>query len=161
METGSVIKLVLAALLTLAVLAVWLLPRTRLAGRRVGERLFVATCWAGVLSGAAGLVVTFAWPGHVFEWHLWELAAMPLVLMYFCWIVVMRRAGTTAVLDEKQDFDMTRSGAITCALLIPAMLTAFLLHGRGLFDGALWFPYYLFVTLLVNSGGALYFFKRG
>jgi hypothetical protein len=67
-----VIKLVLAALLALAVLAAWLLPRTRLAGRRVGERLFVATCWAGVLSGAAGLVVTFSGAGEA-----WSRVAAP------------------------------------------------------------------------------------
>jgi hypothetical protein len=47
-------------------------------------------------------------------------------------LVVMRRAGTAAVLDEKQDFDMTWAGALAGALLIPAMLAAFPLHGRGL-----------------------------
>jgi hypothetical protein len=154
-------KVVLGALLLLAALAVWLLPKTRLAPeRRIGERLFMVTYVVGAICGAAGLVVLFVWPGRVREWHLWELAVMPLVLVYAYWIAVMRKARTSEVVDEKQNFDMTNAGGLAWGLSIPAMGAAFVLYEEGLFDPSLWFPYYLFVTLLLYSVATLYFFKR-
>jgi hypothetical protein len=72
----------------------------------------------------------------------------------------MRRAGTGQVLDEKQDADMTRAAATTWGVTIPAMCLAFVLPDAGLFDGGLWFPCYLFVTLLVFSATTLYYFRR-
>jgi hypothetical protein len=157
----SAIKLVLVVLLVLAGLGVWLLPKTRLVtARAVGERLFVVTCIVGVLCGAAGLLVLFAWPQRVLEWHLWEVAAMPLVLLYAYWMVVMRRARSCDVLDEKQNADMTSAGAVTWAISIPAMSLAFVLPDEGLLEGGLWFPCYLFITLLVFSATTLCYFRR-
>jgi hypothetical protein len=155
------IKFVLVTLLVLAGLAVWLLPRTRVAtSRTVSDRVFVATAIVGIVCSVAGLVLLLAWPQRVLQWHLWELAAMPLVLLYAYWLVVMRRARSAQVLDEKQDVDMTRAGAVAWGLSIPAMCLAFVLPDAGLFEGGLWFPWYLFVTLLVFSATTLYYFKR-
>ena len=155
------IKFGLVALLVLAGLAVWLLPKMRVGtSRTVSARLFVTTALAGMVSSVAGLLLLLAWPQRVLEWHLWEVAAMPLTLLYACWLVVMRRAGSTEVLDEKQDVDMTRAGAVTWAISIPAMCVAFVLPDAGLFEGGLWFPWYLFVTLLIFSATTLYYFKR-
>jgi hypothetical protein len=155
------IKLALVTLLVLAGLAVWLLPRTRVGtSRTVGGTLFVATSVVGILCSGAGLFVLFTWPRRVLEWHLWELAAMPLVLLYAYWLVVMRRARTGQVLDEKQDLDMTRAGAVTWGISIPAMCLAFVLPDVRLFEGGLWFPWYLFVTLLIYSATTLYYFRR-
>ncbi len=160
-EIESAIKLVLVALLVVAGAAVWVLPRTRLvAARTVGDTLFVVTAMVGIACGAIGLGVLFAWPQRVLEWHLWELAAMPLVLLYAYWLAIMRRAGTGQVLDEKQDADMTRAGALTWAISIPAMCVAFVLPDASLFDAGRWFPCYLFVTLLVFSATTLYYFRR-
>jgi hypothetical protein len=155
------IKLALVTLLVLAGLAVWLLPRTRIVtSRTVGGTLFVATSVVGIVCSAAGLLVLLIWPQRVLEWHLWELAAMPLVLLYAYWLVVMRRARTGQVLDEKQDLDMTRAGALTWGISIPAMCLAFVLPDARLFEGGLWFPWYLFVTLMVYSATTLYYFRR-
>jgi hypothetical protein len=160
-EMNVLSKLVLLVLLLLAGLAVWLLPKTRLVpGRRIGERFFVVTYVVGAVCGGAGLMVLFTWPGRVREWHLWELTVMPLVLVYAYWIAVMRKARTSEVVDEKQDSDMTKAGALAWGLSMPAMLLAFILYEAGLFDPALWFPYYLLVTLLFHSVGTLYLFKR-
>ena len=154
-------KLVLLAVLALAGLAVWLLPKTRLvSGREIGERLFVVTYVVGAFCGAAGLVALFAWPGRVRDWHLWELSLAPLVLLYAYWLAVMRKARTSQVIDEKQDADMAKAGALAWGLSVPGMLLAFQLYQAGLFDPTLWFPYYLLVTLLLHSVGTLYYFKR-
>ena len=156
----GVVKLLLVALMIVAAL-IALLPRRPAAGRPViGEKLFVATCVVGLLCGAAGLVVLLAWPQHVLAWHLWELAAMPLVLLYAYWIARMRAGATGRPLDDKEDFDMTRAAALTWSFSVPAMAVPFALAQKNAFDGGLWFPYFLFVTLLIDSGLTLYYFKR-
>ena len=154
-------KLILLTFLVLGGLAVWLLPRTKLmSGRQIGERLFVITFVVGALCAAAGLAVVFALPDRVLDWHLWELSVLPLVMLYAYWFAVMRRARGLQVLDEKQDANMARAGALAWGLSIPAMLLAFLLYQAGLFDPALWFPYFILVTLFLHSLGTLYYFKR-
>lgn len=163
MQTGIeiAIKLVLVGVLIAAALAVWLLPKTRhMTSRAVTGSLFTATAAVGIVSSVAGLLVLFLRPKQVFEWHLWELAALPLVLLYAYWLVIMRRAGTLQVLDEKQDADMTRAAAVTWAVSIPATSLAFVLPDTSLLDGGLWFPCYLFVTLLVFSATTLFYFRR-
>ncbi len=157
----SVMKLVLALVLFAGGLGVWLLPKTSLVrSRRIGERLFVATCVVGVLCGATGLVLILVWPRQAIQWHLWEAAATPLALTYMYWMVIMRRAGSTNVVDEKQNLDMTNAGSLAWALSVPVMAVAWILSERGAFDNAVWFPYYLFVTLVLFSGATLYLFKR-
>jgi hypothetical protein len=154
-------KLIMLALLAVAGLAIWLLPKTTLVtGRRIGEKLFVVTYAVGVICGAAGLAAIFIWPEQVFEWHLMELSVAPLVLVYAYWLAVMRGAKTSQVTDEKQDADLARAGGLAWALTCPAMLVAFQLSLTGRFNPTLWFPYYLLVTLLLHSVATLYFFKR-
>lgn len=154
-------KLVLLTMLALGGLAVWLLPKTRFVSeRQIGERLFLITFVVGALCGAAGLAVVFALPDRVLDWHLWELSVLPLVMLYAYWFAVMRRARSLQVLDEKQDANMARAGALAWGLSIPAMLLVFLLYQAGRFNPALWFPYFILVTLLLHSLGTLYYFKR-
>lgn len=163
MQSGieSAVKVVALASLILAGLAVWLVPKTRWLNRRqVSERLFIATQVIGLVCGAVGLVVIFVWPQRAFEWHLWELAALPYALVYFYWIVIMRRARRLDVVDEKQDSNMAAGGGVTVGLGILAMLVAFLLHDHGLFDARLFFPYFLLVTIFLLSGATLLYFKR-
>ncbi len=150
------VKLVLVSLLVAAAGAAWLLPRARLvAARAIGDRLLSATLVVGAVGSAAGLAILLAWPARAIEWHLWEASIMPLTLLYVYWIVVMRRARTTEVLDERQDADLTRAGALTWAFSIPAMLLVYVLPNGTLLDGGRWFPCYLLVNVLVFSVIAL------
>ncbi len=159
--TEGVIKLVLVLLLLLAGLAAWLLPKTRLVRQRqIGERVFVATQIIGMLCGACGLMVVFAWPQRALEWHLWESAVMPYALVYVYWLVVMRRGRTTDVTDEKQSSNMATAAGMALAPLTIAMFVAFLLQENGLFLAALWYPYYLLVMVFCLSTCTLVTFKR-
>ena len=163
MQSGiaTLIKLILLIILVLVGLAIWLLPKTRLVKqRKINEKLFVVTCIAGVLCGACGLVVIFAWPQYILKGHLYELILMPSVLLYAYWIIIMRRARSMNVIDEKQNFDMANALGWTWVVSIIAMFAAFDLKDTGLFDAGLWFPYYIFVNLLVYSASTLYLFKR-
>jgi hypothetical protein len=164
MQSGieSVVKLVLVASLVLAGLAVWIVPKMGwLRHRQVGERLFIATQVVGMLCGVVGLVVIFAWPQQALESHLWELMVLPYALVYFYWIIIMRRARRLDVVDEKQGLNMATAGGVTVGLGIFAMFVAFVLHDRGIFDARLFYPYFLLVTILILSATTLLFFKRG
>jgi len=157
----KIIKLILVFIIALAILLYWLLPKTRLAKHfKMNERLFIITHVIGVICGLIGLVVTFIWPQVIIEWHLWEIIITPFALMEIYWLLIMRIRKTAAVLDEKQDYNMTKAGAITMAFLIPAMVIMFMLYYDKIYDGPIWFPYYFFVILLFFSGTTLFLFKK-
>jgi hypothetical protein len=157
----KIIKLILVFIIALAIVLYWLLPKTRLAKHfKMNERLFIITHVIGVICGLIGLVVTFIWPQFIIEWHLWEIIITPFALMEIYWLLIMRIRKTAAVLDEKQDYNMTKAGAITMAFLIPAMVIMFMLYYDKIYDGPIWFPYYFFVILLFFSGTTLFLFKK-
>ncbi len=159
--TEKIIKLVLVVVLALVGLLYWILPRTRLAARlQVNETVFVVTTIVGVICGTAGLLVTFLFPGVIVELHLWELIVLPLVLINFYWLIVSRVRRTAAVLDEKQQMNLMNAAALTWAGSIPAMALLFVLYSENVLQGMIWFPYFLFVTLLIFSASMLFYFKR-
>ena len=157
----KVIKLVLVGILILAGLLYWLLPKTRFARNlRMSEALFTVTAAIGIICGVVGLVVTLTWPGSVVDLHLWELIIMPFALVYLYWSLIMKVRKTSEIVDEKQDLDMTRAGGVTISFLIPAMAVLFIMYQNGVLEGLIWFPYFLFVNILVFSAATLYNFRR-
>ena len=157
----KIIKLALVIIIAVAILLCWLLPKTKLAKYfKMNERLFVITNVIGVICGIVGLVVTFIFPQFIVELHLWEVIITPFALMYIYWLLIIKIRKTTEVLDEKQDYNMTKAGAITMALSIPAMVIMFFFYYNKVFDGPIWFPYYFFVILLFFSGTTLFLFKK-
>ena len=159
--TEKIIKLILVLVLVIAGLAFWLLPKTRLAKRfRVNETLFIVTNIIGMICGAIGLVVTFVWPQFIVELHLWELILIPFVLVYVYWDIIRRAQKTSNLLDEKQVFDMTHAGAATWSLSIPAMVFLFILYEKKVVSGIVWFPFYLFTSLLIFSTITLFSFRK-
>lgn len=157
----KVVKLILVLILVLAGLLYWLLPKTRLAKYlKMNEALFVITNIIGMIFGVLGLGVTFVWPRFIVELHLWELIVTPFVLVYVYWALIMRIRKTSEIVDEKQDYNMTKAGAVTMAFSIPAMAFMFILYYNEIFDGPIWFPYYFFVTILIFSCSTLFYFKK-
>lgn len=157
----KIIKLILVLIIALAIVLYWLLPKTRLAKHfKMNERLFIITNIIGVTCGIIGLLVTFIWPQFIVELHLWEVIVTPFALMYIYWLLIIRIRKTAEIVDEKQDYNMTKAGAITMAFSIPAMVIMFMLYYDKIFDGAIWFPYYFFVLLLFFSGTTLVLFKK-
>ena len=157
----KVIKLVLVLILAGAIFLYWLLPRTRLARRiAMNETLFVITCIVGIACGVIGLFVTLVWPQYIVELHLWELILIPFVLVNIYWAVIAKMGKSAGILDEKQLFDMTKAAAGTWGISITAMAILYLLYDRGIVHGVIWFPYYLFGTLLFYSASTLFYSKR-
>jgi hypothetical protein len=160
-QIEKIIKLILVAIVALGIILFFLLPKTKLAKKfRMNEKLFIITNIIGVICGMVGLAVTFVFPRSIVELHLWELIVIPFVLVEIYWLMIIRIRKTSKLIDEKQDYNMTKAGALTMAFSIPAMIFMFMLYYNKIFDGPIWFPYYFFVTLLFFSGATLFFFKK-
>jgi hypothetical protein len=157
----KIIKLGLFFILVLACFLYWLLPKTRLAKHfKMNEKVFVMTFMISIICCLIGLVVTFLWPQAIFEMHLWELLLMPVFLVYVYWFMVKKLTKGSEIVDEKQEFDMAKGTALSTSLTVPSMALLFVLFDEGILEGLIWFPYYLFVTLLFFSVGTLYSYKK-
>lgn len=157
----KIIKLGLFFVVILACFLYWLLPRTRLSKHfRMNETVFVGSFTISIVCSILGLAATFLWPQAIFEWHLWELLALPIFLIYVYWFIVLKTTKNTVLMDEKQEFDMAKGAALSMAFTIPSMALLLNLFQRGILEGLLWFPFYLFVTLLLFSAGTLFSFKK-
>jgi hypothetical protein len=126
----------------------------------MNEKVFNVTFIISILCSVLGLVATTIWPRAVFEIHLWELLALPIFLVYVYWFIVLKATKDAALVDEKQEFDMARGAALSMALTIPCMALLLNLYQRGVLEGFVWFPYYLFMTLLLFSAGTLCSYKK-
>ena len=157
----KIIKLGLFFIVALACSLYWLWPRTKLARHfKMNEKVFVGTEVISILFSIFGLAATFLWPQSIFELHLWELLALPTFLIYVYWFIVLKTTKSAELVDEKQEFDMAQGAALSMAFTIPCMAVLLNLYQRGVLDGLVWFPYYLFVTLLLFSAGTLYSYKK-
>jgi hypothetical protein len=157
----KIIKLGLFFIVALACFLYWLLPRTRFSRHfKMNEKVFVVTFLISILCSIFGLAVTFLWPQAIFELHLWELLALPIFLVYVYWFIVLKATKSAELVDEKQGLDMAKGAALSLAFTIPCMALLLNLYQRGVLEDLVWFPYYLFVTLLLFSAGTLYNFKK-
>ena len=82
--------------------------------------------------------------------------------MILYWINKLSKEKDGSLIDEKQKHDLTRSGLIAFLFSILFILVFFLInHGRtGQIFALVYFPLYLFATLLVFSISVLYNFKK-
>ena len=161
MIAEKIIKLGLLFIVVLACFMYWLLPRTKLSRHfKMNETVFNATFIISILCSIFGLVATSLWPHAIFELHLWELVALPIFLVYVYWFIVLKITKDTGLMDEKQEFDMAKGAALSMAFTIPCMALLLNLYQRGALEGFVWFPYYLFITLLLFSVGTLYNYRK-
>jgi len=157
----DLIKLGLGLVLTLAGILVWVLPRTRWAGKiRMTEKTFIITQMLGILCGISGLIAASLWPDLIIEAHLMWAILLPYALIWFYYLMVMIIRKTTRIFDEKQDFNLASAGGITMALTICAMSILFQLNQAGLVRSANWYPYFFFVSIALYSGSTLILFKK-
>jgi uncharacterized membrane protein len=157
----KLIKLTLLLIILLAGLSYWLIPKSKLRSKfQMNESVFVITQSIGILCGVAGLFITFIYPQYIIELHVWELLIMPYFIIYIYWLIVIKIRKSTEILDEKQEYDMSKSGGITFGISIPAMVIIFILYQNEIVKGLIWFPYYIFITILIFSCSTLFYFKN-
>jgi hypothetical protein len=87
---------------------------------------------------------------------------LPYIIMIFYWIYKLSKENEGSLLDEKQKHDLTWSGLLAFLFSIIFILVFFMInHGRtGQISALVYFPFYLFATLLVFSISVLYYFKK-
>ncbi|MBC8181988.1 hypothetical protein H8E88_12795 [candidate division KSB1 bacterium] len=159
----SIIKIVLVVVLLLAALCFWLLPKTKLAKKlKMTVPIFITTNIVGIACGIFGLVGIFIWKEFIIEAHLWELIIFPYTLVWVYWLMVIRLKKTSIIVDEKQEWDMSQAAGSTIAgtLLILAFMFNLSYNDVYQLNNGMWFPFYLFTTILLFSVSTLLFFKK-
>ena len=140
----------------------------------VDEIIFEVTQYVGIVCGLIG--VAFTAYGYIALGDFAVRAWLLKLLMVYCiviilpwfsliiyWIVRLSRRSELTLYDEKQKQDFAASGMTAWLVSIPVMIA---ILGVSLGQPSspavyLWFPFYLFFTLLVFSASLLIKYKRG
>ncbi len=157
----NIVKFFLLFVVLLGAAACFILPRVlRKAkispGAPVFEKLFRITFMTGILTGASGLTAAFLLKETLFTLHIWELLLIPFFLVHiYYYIIVMSGRESGADYDEKQLQDMTKGAAFAWALIFPVMVGVFVWYQQSKSSSLIWFPVFLFGSILIYSAGAL------
>jgi len=143
---------------------------------QIKEIYFEVVQYVGIVCGLVGTVFSVAISFYIGNtktfsgnWIIWLILAysviiiVPYMLFVFYWLLKLTRSKELAVYDEKQKNDLVLSGITTLFVSIP-LLTLFFIFNfgeTGFVASTMWFPFYLFVTVLVFSVSALYRYKKG
>ncbi|MFC1485988.1 hypothetical protein ACFL55_03065 [Candidatus Latescibacterota bacterium] len=129
------------------------------------EIIFTIAQYLGIVSGVWGILITLSLVRNQIPLgRLWiylpfyGMILTPYALAVAFWFSLKLKTKITDWYDEKQWRDMLTSSFTTLVLSIPG-LAGFFLIGQS--DSYYWFPYYLFLVLLLFSTGTLYFYRRG
>jgi len=138
----------------------------------VDEIMFEVTQYIGIVCGFAGLAFTvYAYVAlgdfTISNWLLWLLMfySLAIVLPWFTliiyWVIRLSRKTKLTLYDEKQKQDLASSGMNAWLSSIPLMIIILIISlGQSSSPTVyLWFPSYLFFTLLVFSASLLLKFK--
>ncbi len=140
------------------------------------DSIFINAQYIGILSGASGLVLISVFSylySALYPLPLWAakagilvtslIAVIPYILIVFYWLIIKLREKTGEWYDEKQYQDITRASLVTLVSSIIIMTAIFLVQyyvtGSD-FIILTWFPFYIFLVLLLFSSSTLYFSKR-
>lgn len=134
------------------------------------EAIFINAQYIGILCGVFGIGV-FSWMSA--SMPLWALKKgifiisliiiLPYLLIVIYWLIMKIREKTWQWYDEKQFQDISRASLMTMAFSLIIMLVIFLIqyfNNSFNFVAITWFPFYVFLVLLLFSSGTLYFNKK-
>jgi hypothetical protein len=135
--------------------------------------IFEVSQYAGIVCGLTGLVFTlYAYivlrDFSLERWLQWLLVfysaaiILPYIAIIVYWIVRLIRKKDRTSYDEMQKNYIASSGMTAWLFSLPLMTVIFLLTSfrEGLVVTMLWFPFYLFATLLVFSVSLLLRFRK-
>ena len=140
------------------------------------DSIFINAQYIGILSGASGLVLVSVFSfmySTLYPLPLWAakagiiitslVAVIPYVLIVFYWFIIKLKERTGEWYDEKQYQDITKASLVTLIASIIVMTAVFLIQyyvNEFDFITLTWFPFYIFLVLLLFSSSTLYFSKR-
>lgn len=134
------------------------------------EIIFIVAQYIGILCSIIGLgflsfVFLMQIPLHVLKYILpiyCPFFIIPYGLICLYWIIIKRKERLPEVYDEKQWRDVSKAGLTTLLVSIPCMALLYVLNFQSMNGtiGMIWFPFYMFLILLLFSGSTLYFSNR-
>jgi hypothetical protein len=140
------------------------------------DSIFINAQYIGILSGASGLILVSVFSfmySTLYPLPLWAakagiiitslIAVIPYVLIVFYWFIIKLKERTGEWYDEKQYQDITKASLVTLIASIIVMTAVFLIQyyvSEFDFITLTWFPFYIFLVLLLFSSSTLYFSKR-
>ncbi|MBC8387743.1 MAG: hypothetical protein H8E13_06795 [Actinobacteria bacterium] len=164
------------------ILIIVLLVLTRKSVRKEGEEIvlkddsiFINAQYIGILSGISGLILITIFSFlylTVYPLPSWAvdagiivislIAVIPYILIVLYWLIIKLREGISEWYDEKQYQDITRASLVTLIASIIVMAAIFVVqYFVSAFNimSEIWFPFYIFLVLLLFSASTLYFNK--
>jgi len=140
------------------------------------DSIFINAQYIGVLSGISGLILVTifsllaltiyplpSWAVDAGIIMISIIAVVPYILIVFYWFIIKLKENTTEWYDEKQYRDITRASLITLVASIIIMAVFFATQyftSAFNFLNEIWFPFYIFIVLLLFSASILYFNKN-
>lgn len=140
------------------------------------DSIFINAQYIGILSGASGLILVSVFAlvySILYPLPLWAAKAgiimtslisiIPYILIVFYWLIIKFREKVGGVYDEKQYQDIAKASLFTLIVSVIIMTAIFLVqYFVSAFDFITftWFPFYIFLVLLLFSSSTLYFSKR-
>ncbi|MFC1727252.1 hypothetical protein ACFL0Y_01890 [Patescibacteria group bacterium] len=134
------------------------------------SNIFIIAQYVGVICGLMGLAFTslnflFPRPLWMIKLHVSMTAVFllaPYLLIVGCWFMIKIKEKPKGWYDEKQIQDIGHSSLLTVALSVAVMGLIYFLNfnqPEGILS-VIWFPFYLFLVLLLFSLGNLYFSQK-
>lgn len=127
------------------------------------EKIFSLVQLFGIVSGIMGLLLTCQLivkeiPLEKFWIYIpfYLLFLTPYILAAAYWLLMKGERKISAWYDEKQLCDILKASLATLLISIPGFIPFLFIQGQVCIY---WYPYYLFMVLLLFSGNVLYFFK--
>ena len=154
------IKFVVLILLILALLMFWMAPKMSFVRKlKMNHAVFYVINVIGILVGVAGLGLTFGLKAAIMEKHYFEMLLFPVFLSYLFLALLFRLKGEDAVLDEKQNLNMTQAAAVSFTAIIVFCFFLYAFDKTGQVVGQIFFPVIMFFSILVFSATTLYYFR--
>ncbi|HEY4662710.1 MAG TPA: hypothetical protein VIH07_03425 [Candidatus Humimicrobiaceae bacterium] len=141
------------------------------------DSIFINAQYIGILSGISGLILITIFSVlslTVYPLPSWAIdagvvvislvAVIPYVLIVLYWLVIKLNERITEWYDEKQYQDITRASLVTLVASVIIMALIFIAQyfvSSLNFFNEIWFPFYIFLVLLLFSASTLYFNKKG
>jgi hypothetical protein len=136
------------------------------------EIVFVVAQYVGIVCGIIGIIwiiisLSISSKVTVSVYHSMSTTVMILIpygLIVSYWLIVKLKDHFQSWYDEKQWRDVTGAGFTTLLLMIPVMLFFFLavsLRNEHFSNQIIWFPMFLFATLLFFSLFTLHNYRKG
>ena len=134
------------------------------------EAIFIDAQYIGILCSLFGIgafailsVFTPLWALRKGVFPVSLISILPYIIIVVYWLVIKSRERSGSWYDEKQFQDMTRGSLFTLVISIIAMTIIYLVQYFSQafeFITITWWPFYVFMVLLLFSGSILYYSKR-